>query len=221
MKKSLKKLGHTSLHPGSLKDKLGGRPPTAGALEAAAEGEDQEGKIGTPALVEAIFDYQATEAKELTFRKGDRFHLLFLDATGWAIGQLPNGTQGWFSIEFVQVLEENVTMPAAVEEGGGGNSAPSIAIGKREKLPPSEASSESDGHKDETQAPPQQENVETVAATEVKPEDSGTVASVERSVKLHKSGKLSKKKKQLRTPTDYDSIENEVLICGWLNKKGR
>jgi hypothetical protein len=51
--------------------------------------------------VVATFDYTASEAKELSFKKGDIITLLRADESGWSKGEL-DGKQGWFPSDFVE-----------------------------------------------------------------------------------------------------------------------
>ncbi|KZO94615.1 SH3-domain-containing protein [Calocera viscosa TUFC12733] len=56
-----------------------------------------------PTFVRALYDYSATDAACLAFRKGDVIELLERMESGWWDGLL-NGERGWFPSNYVEVL---------------------------------------------------------------------------------------------------------------------
>ena len=52
----------------------------------------------------ALYDYDATEANELSMREGDILTLLEKDESGWWRGRSAEGNEGVFPSNFVEVI---------------------------------------------------------------------------------------------------------------------
>ena len=53
--------------------------------------------------VKALYDYEAQEGNELTFKEGDVITIVLDDNEGWSTGEL-NGKKGMFPTNFVEKL---------------------------------------------------------------------------------------------------------------------
>lgn len=85
------------------------------------------------AVVKALFDFEAREEEELSFKAGETLDLIFQDDSGWAKGRNAKGVKGWFPFDYVQVVVDvNEPKPS---------STPSP---KSPPLPPKEPSNNSD-----------------------------------------------------------------------------
>ncbi len=51
----------------------------------------------------AIYDYEATEDNELSFKEGDIISIISEEMAGWCVGEL-NGRKGMFPVNFVQQI---------------------------------------------------------------------------------------------------------------------
>lgn len=49
----------------------------------------------------AIYDYQAQRSSDLSFVRGDVITVLFRDNENWWLGQLADGSQGYFPTNYV------------------------------------------------------------------------------------------------------------------------
>ena len=51
--------------------------------------------------VVALYDYQAQRSDELSFVQGDSIRVLYKDSDNWWMGELEDGQQGFFPVNYV------------------------------------------------------------------------------------------------------------------------
>ena len=54
----------------------------------------------------ALYDYQAQRSDELSFVRGDVITVLYKDNDNWWMGELPDGSQGFFPANYVATGEQ-------------------------------------------------------------------------------------------------------------------
>ncbi|XP_046556867.1 LOW QUALITY PROTEIN: jouberin-like [Haliotis rubra] len=59
------------------------------------------GKMGLQHRVVVMYDYRAQRSDELTIYKGDMIVVLYKDSENWWMGELPDGSQGYFPANYV------------------------------------------------------------------------------------------------------------------------
>ncbi|CEH13588.1 Drebrins and related actin binding proteins [Ceraceosorus bombacis] len=88
-------------------------PQTAEALAAPASGA-----AGLRAV--AVYDYDATEENEISFREGDTITSIQQPDEGWWSGVAPDGSEGLFPATYVEVIEGE----SAIDGAAGEEAAP-------------------------------------------------------------------------------------------------
>ena len=53
-----------------------------------------------------MYPYEANRADELTIQRGDVITVLYIDNENWQMGELADGTQGYFPSNYVTVMEQ-------------------------------------------------------------------------------------------------------------------
>eukprot|EP01114_Cavostelium_apophysatum_P013571 TRINITY_DN3317_c0_g1_i2.p1 TRINITY_DN3317_c0_g1~~TRINITY_DN3317_c0_g1_i2.p1 ORF type:complete len:121 (+),score=15.53 TRINITY_DN3317_c0_g1_i2:164-526(+) len=56
------------------------------------------------AMLRAKFDFEGSEAEELSFKIGETIYLLYKDSSGWAKGRKGSGEKGWFPIDYAEMI---------------------------------------------------------------------------------------------------------------------
>ena len=98
--------------------------PSKSLLLAAALLSTASPQRATPAL--ALFDYVASEADELTLRRGESLTILqtHTDDAGWARGRLGDGREGLLPLDYVRLLPDDAAPePQRVAVGADGGAA--------------------------------------------------------------------------------------------------
>ncbi|XP_067677966.1 jouberin-like [Haliotis asinina] len=76
------------------------------------------GKMSLQHRVVAMYDYRAQRSDELTIYKGDMIVVLYKDSENWWMGELPDGSQGYFPANYV--ISEDAYEGEELEEVTGG-----------------------------------------------------------------------------------------------------
>ncbi|XP_071116994.1 jouberin-like [Haliotis cracherodii] len=76
------------------------------------------GKISLQHRVVAMYDYRAQRSDELTIYKGDMIVVLYKDSDNWWMGELPDGSQGYFPANYV--ISEDAYEGEELEEVSAG-----------------------------------------------------------------------------------------------------
>ena len=90
----------------------------------------------TPAL--ALFDYVASEADELTLRRGESLIILQTqtDDAGWARGRLGDGREGLLPLDYVRLLPDDAAPEPQRGKGSRRKPAKAVAGSSKAKAPP-------------------------------------------------------------------------------------
>jgi hypothetical protein len=72
--------------------------------EAHAHSQDEVEDLPSPRKCRAIFDFNASEDNELSFKTGDVISISRVDPSGWCEGEL-RGTKGFFPSSYVTLLD--------------------------------------------------------------------------------------------------------------------
>merc|ERR1711879_210854 len=67
--------------------------------------------------VQALKDWKGEELDDLSFNKDDIITVKKEDGAGWASGNLPDGTSGWFPLDCASLVHENAVADVGTATG--------------------------------------------------------------------------------------------------------
>lgn len=92
--------------PGPLSvSQLGDAKPTFSFSDSPANHLLQQTPQARKKVI-AMYPYEANRADELTIQRGDVITVLYIDNENWQMGELADGTQGYFPSNYVTVMEQ-------------------------------------------------------------------------------------------------------------------
>lgn len=120
--------------PGPLSvSQLGDAKPTFSFSDSPANHLLQQTPQARKKVI-AMYPYEANRADELTIQRGDVITVLYIDNENWQMGELADGTQGYFPSNYVMEQEElgsEADLKETTEETAGNSARQEPKINKQ------------------------------------------------------------------------------------------